>query len=61
MKPFIGNPCMYGHCMRTDCENCSAWSPCIYLNDYKWKIKLPRWNWVVNNLYRLEGWLIKNV
>ena len=59
MKPFIGNPCMHGLCMRADCEDCPDWSPCIYFNDYKWKIRLPKWSWLVNQLYRLEGWLLK--
>lgn len=56
MKPFIGNPCGFGNCLRTDCEKCRYWSPCIYIGkDYR-KIKLPRLPWLINLLYEVIGW-----
>lgn len=58
MRPFMGNPCGYGYCMREDCESCPSWHPCIYYGkDYK-EIKLPKWNWLVTLLYQIEHWLI---
>lgn len=60
IKPFIGNPCGSMHCKNPDCESCPGWSPCIYYGeDYK-EIRLPRWKWLVNLLYRIEGWLIEH-
>lgn len=60
MHPFMGNPCMHGHCMREDCENCSAWTPCIYYGKKNKYIKLPKWKWLVTFLYQIEHLLIKN-
>ena len=62
VKPFMGNPCGAMHCMSADCENCKLWSPCIYYRvnykkhgtDYR-EIKLPKWKWLVNLLYKIEG------
>ena len=59
MRPFVGNPCMHGNCMRTDCENCSVWTPVIYIGKNYKIIKLPKWNWLVNLLYRIEHWLLE--
>ena len=59
MRPFVGNPCMYGNCMRTDCEQCPAWTPVIYIGKKYKIIKLPKWNWLVNSLYRIEHWLLE--
>jgi hypothetical protein len=59
MRPFIGNPCGYGHCMRTDCEKCPAWKPCIYVGKNYKQINLPKWNWFITLLYRIEERLIK--
>lgn len=59
MRPFIGNPCMRGNCMRTDCEQCPAWTPVIYIGKKYKIIKLPKWNWLVNSLYRIEHWLLE--
>ena len=58
MRPFIGNPCGYGHCMRTDCENCPAWKPVIYIGKNYRELRLPRWNWLVTLLYRIEEKLL---
>ena len=58
MRPFMGNPCGYGNCMRADCENCKAWKPVIYIGKNYKQIRLPRWNWLVTLLYRLEEKLI---
>ena len=58
MKPFVGNPCGHGHCKRDDCENCPGWTPVIYIGKNYKQIRLPRWNWLVELLYRIEGWLI---
>lgn len=51
MKPFMGNPCMHGHCMRTDCEKCWAYTPTCF------GVKVPRW--LGNILFRLEEWLFR--
>ena len=59
MRPFVGNPCMHGNCMRTDCEQCPAWTPVIYIGKKYKIIKLPKWNWLVNSLYRIEHWLLE--
>ena len=59
MRPFVGNPCMHGNCMRTDCEQCPAWTPVIYIGKKHKIIKLPKWNWLVNSLYRIEHWLLE--
>ena len=58
MRPFIGNPCGYGRCMRTDCENCHAWKPVIYIGKNYRELRLSRWNWLVTLLYRIEEKLI---
>lgn len=59
MRPFVGNPCMHGNCMRTDCEQCPSWTPVIYIGKKYKTIKLPRWNWLVSLLYRIEHWLLE--
>lgn len=59
MRPFMGNPCMHGNCMSAECEHCSAWAPVIYIGKNYKIIKLPRWNWLVNLLYRIEHWLLE--
>ena len=59
MRPFVGNPCMHGNCMRTDCEQCPAWTPVIYIGKRYKIIKLPKWNWLVNSLYKIEHWLLE--
>ena len=58
MKPFIGNPCGYGNCRRTDCEKCPAWKPVIYFGKNYRQIRLPKWNWLVMLLYRIEEKLL---
>ena len=58
MRPFIGNPCGHGYCKRDDCEKCPGWTPVIYVGKKYRQIKLPKWNWLVMLLYRIEGWLI---
>lgn len=58
MRPFVGNPCGYGFCKRDDCENCWHWKPVIYIGKNYYPIKLPRWNWLVNLLYKAENWLL---
>lgn len=59
MRSFMGNPCGYGNCRREDCENCSAWMPCIYYGKKDKYIKLPRWKWLVTLLYQTEYLLMK--
>lgn len=51
MKPFMDNPCVHGHCMRTDCEKCWAYTPTCF------GIKVPRW--LGNILFLLEDWLFR--
>ena len=58
MKPFMGNPCGHGYCKRADCENCPDWTPVIYVGKNYKRLKLPRWNWLVELLYRIEEKLI---
>lgn len=59
VKLFVGNPCGGIHCKDPTCENCTAWSPCIYYGEGYKEIKLPKWKWLVNLLYRIEVWLIE--
>jgi hypothetical protein len=59
MKPFVGNPCGSMYCTDPECENCPGWNPVIYYGeDYK-EIRLPKWKWLVNLLYKIEGLLLK--
>lgn len=58
MKPFIGNHCGYGLCMRTDCEKCPAWKPVIYIGKNYRALRLPKWNWLIDLLYRIEEKLL---
>lgn len=58
MKPFMGNPCSYGNCRRADCEKCHAWKPVIYIGKNYKELRLPKWNWLVTLLYRIEEKLI---
>lgn len=58
MRPFIGNPCGYGNCLNNQCDKCKYWSPCIYYGKKYKQIKLPKWPWLINFLYKLEHWLI---
>lgn len=51
MKPFMGNPCMYPHCMRADCEKCSNYKPTCF------GIRVPKW--LSNILFRLEARLCR--
>ena len=51
MKPFMGNPCGYGHCMREDCEECPNYKPTCF------GIRVPRW--LAKHLYVLEMKLMK--
>lgn len=37
MKIFMGNPCGYGNCMRTDCEKCCYYTPTMF------GVKVPKW------------------
>lgn len=37
MKIFMGNPCGYGNCMRTDCEKCCHYTPTMF------SVKVPKW------------------
>lgn len=37
MKIFMGNPCGYGNCMRTDCEKCCHYTPTMF------GVKVPKW------------------
>ena len=37
MKFFMGNPCGYGNCMRTDCEKCCHYTPTMFV------VKVPKW------------------
>ena len=37
MKLFMGNPCGYGNCMRTDCEKCYHYTPTMF------GLKVPIW------------------
>lgn len=60
IEPFVGNPCGYGHCMRTDCEKCPAWKPVIYIGKRYKEIKLPKWKWLIMLLYQLEYWLMED-
>ena len=51
MKPFMGNPCGYGYCMRADCEKCSAYKPTCF------GVRVPRW--LAKYLHSLEMLLIR--
>ena len=51
MKPFMGNPCMRGRCMRTDCENCYYYTPTCF------GVRVPKW--LGNILFRFEAWLCR--
>lgn len=49
MKCFMGNPCGFGYCKRSDCEKCGMYKPTVY------GIRVPRF---VGNLgFKLEVWL----
>jgi hypothetical protein len=54
IKPFMGNPCGYGNCLDGNCDRCKHWSPCIYVGKTFKRIKLPKWKWLVNMLYKIE-------
>ena len=58
MRPFMGNPCGYGNCMDGCCEKCRYWRPVIYIGKNYKEIRLPKWNWLVSLLYRIEEKLI---
>ena len=58
MRPFLGNPCGYGHCMEARCEKCPHWKPVIYVGKKYKEIRLPKWDWLVSLLYRIEGTLL---
>jgi hypothetical protein len=60
IKPFMGNPCGFGHCLSDQCDRCPHWSPCIYYGKHYKQVKLPRWNWLVNLLYRIEVYLLEH-
>lgn len=49
MKSFMGNPCLYPHCMRADCEKCPNYKPTCF------GIRVPKW--LGNILFRFEAWL----
>lgn len=61
MKLFMGNPCGYGNCMRTDCEKCCYYIPTIF------GIKVPKWLgnigfWIEYQIFKIsekkaiKGW-----
>lgn len=54
MRPFMGNPCGYGNCREADCEKCRHWKPVVYIGKNYKELKLPKWNWLVSMLYRIE-------
>ena len=49
MKPFMSNPCGYGHCMDWQCEKCSHFKPRFF------SIPVPRW--LGKLLYEFEEYL----
>ena len=51
MKPFMGNPCMHGYCMSTECEKCCYYTPTCF------GVKVPKW--LGNALFRLEECLMR--
>ena len=51
MKSFMGNPCMHGYCMSTECEKCCYYTPTCF------GVKVPKW--LGNALFRLEECLMK--
>ena len=54
MRPFMGNFCGYGHCKEEACEKCPHWKPVIYIGKNCRELRLPRCNWLVSMLYRIE-------
>lgn len=51
MKSFMGNPCMHGYCMSTECEKCCYYTPTCF------GVKVPKW--LGNALFRLEECLMR--
>lgn len=53
MKIFMGNPCGYGNCMRTDCEKCCHYTPTMF------GVKVPKWLgnigfWIEWQMFKLK-------
>ena len=59
IKPFVGNNCGFGNCLDGCCEKCRFWNPCIYFGKTYRYIKLPRWVWLANLLYKIEASLLE--
>ena len=56
MKIFMGNPCGYGNCMRTDCEKCCHYTLTMF------GVKVPKWLgnigfWIEYQMFRLREML----
>lgn len=58
MRPFMRNPCGYGYCMEATCEKCPHWQPVVYVGKKYKEIRLPKCDWLVSLLYRIEEKLI---